>query len=422
MIHSSRRIGIVISGVHGGGIERTCLALARTLAERGWQPDLVLLKFSGHYRSAIPDGVPIYRLEFQATSKELQEYCDERKLDVRPIRVGVSQYVMSRTRLRLAYPGLELRDHERRFAPLVAKYLRAAKPSLLFAAGPQANNTIVLATNALRHRVPTIVSIRTSVRNAPAYAGRRRQVARSLMPIANAVVAVSKGAGREASDVLGLDPDRVHVIYNPALVDEIRELSSVKVSHSWFGEGKPPVILSALREVKQKDWRTLVTAFALVRRVVPARLALLGRTYSREYQAQVMGLASDLGVKEDVEFLGFDENPFRYMSRARLFVHSSRWEGLGNVLVEAMACGTQVVSTDAPHGPAEILERGKWGRLTRVGDADALARAILETLSEGGPSSRALRHRAGDFAMEKVIVEYESLFANVLSSVEANGR
>ena len=134
-----------------------------------------------------------------------------------------------------------------------------------------------------------------------------------------------------------------------------------------------------------------------------------------------MGLAKTLGAAHDICFLGFDENPYRYMQQASLFVHSSRWEGLTNVLIESMACGTPVVSADAPYGPAEILENGRWGRLTPVGDVEAMAEAMIDSLVGDTVPAEALRRRAGDFSAERAVAAYEALFESLIGEGSGSG-
>ena len=150
------------------------------------------------------------------------------------------------------------------------------------------------------------------------------------------------------------------------------------------------MILSAGRLVGQKDFSTLIRAFAEVVKSRPARLVILGEGRERDALA---ALVRELGIGHAVELPGFVANPFAWMARARVFAVSSIYEGLSMVLVEAMACGTPVVSTDCPHGPREVLEDGRWGLLVPVGDAEALATAILETLRDplppDGPASRS---------------------------------
>jgi glycosyltransferase involved in cell wall biosynthesis len=149
----------------------------------------------------------------------------------------------------------------------------------------------------------------------------------------------------------------------------------------------------------------LIQAFALLRKQKLARLIILGEGESRpELEANI----KDLGITEDVELPGFVDNPYAYMSRARAFVLSSLWEGLGIVVIEAMACGCPVIATDCPSGPREILERGKYGSLVSVGDVQALSVAMLEVLEK--PLDRdILRQRAMDFSFDRAVSEYLKL-------------
>jgi glycosyltransferase involved in cell wall biosynthesis len=128
-------------------------------------------------------------------------------------------------------------------------------------------------------------------------------------------------------------------------------------------------------------------------------------------RGKLLRLTEELGIAENVDLPGFRVNPFAYMSRARLMVHSSRYEGFPNVLVQAMACGTPVVSTDCEHGPREILEDGKWGRLVPVGDSEAMAEAIMETLRDP-ISPELLVSRAGAFSADAAIDRYMEVLAS----------
>jgi glycosyltransferase involved in cell wall biosynthesis len=168
-------------------------------------------------------------------------------------------------------------------------------------------------------------------------------------------------------------------------------------------------VLGVGRIGRQKDFATLIRAFARVRAQRAARLVILGEAKNAakhaERVARLRELAEQLGVAADVELPGFAANPFAYMARAAVFALSSRYEGLGNVLIEAMACGCPVVSTDCPVGPSEILAGGRYGRLVPVGDDAALADAILRTLDEP-PAAALLRARAGDFSVERAVDGY----------------
>jgi glycosyltransferase involved in cell wall biosynthesis len=155
----------------------------------------------------------------------------------------------------------------------------------------------------------------------------------------------------------------------------------------------------------QKDQATLLRAFARVRARRPARLLILGEGNQR---LALEALARELGIAADVRMPGFVPNPLAYMRRAAVFVLSSAWEGLPTVLIEALACGCPVVSTDCPAGPAEILDYGRYGRLTPVGDVEALAAAITASV-EDGPDRTALEQRALAFSAERAAVAYIGL-------------
>ena len=174
--------------------------------------------------------------------------------------------------------------------------------------------------------------------------------------------------------------------------------------HPWFAPGAPPVILGAGRLTEQKDFPTLIRAFALVRKKHPARLMILGEG---EERSKLETLVQELGLEKEVSLPGFVDNPYKYMKRAAVFVLSSRWEGFPNVLVEAMALGTPVVSTDCPNGPAEILENGKWGELVPVGETQSLASAVLRTLDRVDVVRvKGAAERADQFRVESIIREY----------------
>ena len=177
--------------------------------------------------------------------------------------------------------------------------------------------------------------------------------------------------------------------------------------HPWFAPGQPPVILGVGRLTPQKDFPTLVRAFSQVRRLRAARLVILGEGEGR---AELEALADELGVKEDLALPGFQNNALSYMAHSAVFVLSSAWEGLPTVLIEALAAGTRVVSTDCPSGPREILQDGRFGALVPVGDASALARAILETLER--PASCVSPDALHSFTRDAAVDHYLHLIEN----------
>ena len=209
-------------------------------------------------------------------------------------------------------------------------------------------------------------------------------MARLTYADADAIVAVSADLADHVATHYAIPRATITVIHNPAVPRDLDVRAAEPLNHPWFAPAAPPVILGAGRLTRSKDFPTLVKAFALVRRQREARLVILGAAKTAKkttkQQALLNSLAHALGVADDVFLPGYAANPYAYMARAAVYVLSSRHEGLGNVLIEALACGCPCVATDCPSGPREILDDGRYGRLVPVGDAAAMADAIARTL------------------------------------------
>lgn len=411
-------VGLALSALAGGGAERAALSLAATLLERGHRVDLLLLRCAGAYRSVIPDGVRLYFPRRPDADRDLLWHCRARAIETCSLSVNSLSAARLWLTLRGVRPAPGVGAGGALDACVVARYAREARPQLVLAGGtPRANAAVLSARVAGAVTVPAVVAVHTAIGGV--YSPQQQARARALYPRADALVAVSRGAAGELERELGLDV-RVHVIPNPVPVAGIARLSGADAPHPWFREGQPPVVLTAMRASPPKDPGTLIDAFARVRRARRLRLAFLG-AFPKPYRAELLALAARLGVAKDVGFLGFDESPWPYMRHAAVVALSSRNEGLPLTLVEAMACGTPVVSTDALHGPREILEDGKWGALVPVGDAAALARALEETLDGKRPPSEALVRRAADFSPERAVDAYENLFRVVIADAPRVG-
>lgn len=289
--------------------------------------------------------------------------------------------------------------------PKVVRYLRNERPRVLLSADTPVNVTVLLAWRMSRVPTRVVVSEHIAVtehfRNTKDWRVRLLpKIARSAYPWADAVVTVSKGVAKSLIGMVPIPKDKLHVIYNPVVSDAILQKAEEPLEHPWFAAGQPPVILGVGRLATQKDFPTLIRAFALVHKKLPARLLILGEGPDRP---ELEALVRQLGLEDDVVMPGFVDNPFKYMRRAAVFVLSSKWEGLPTVLIEAMACGCPVVSTDCPSGPVEILENGKWGRLVPVGDTEALADAIIKALEEPSPNTAA---RIREFSIDHAVQRY----------------
>jgi glycosyltransferase involved in cell wall biosynthesis len=291
--------------------------------------------------------------------------------------------------------------------PALVRYLRSTRPAALIAA-PDIANIIagaakLLAGGTTRVIATNHINVISNARNSCKIQEKTYPLLlRLLAPVFYGLVAVSRGNADALQSKAHFPSRKLHVIHNPIVRPEMDQLSLAPLQHPWFQPGQPPVILAVGRLEVQKDYPTLLRSFSLVRQHRPAHLVILGQGTQCE---AILRLAEELGVSSDIDLTGFDLNPFRYMARCAVFVLSSAWEGFGNVLGEALACGAQIVSTDCPSGPAEILENGEHGRLVPVGDSVALARAIEAALDHPLPGE-GLKERAKAFTSETAVGAY----------------
>ena len=346
------RVALFLRNLNGGGAERVMLNLAQGFAQKGLKVDLLLTKAEGNYLSQVPPEVRL--VDFNAAQ------FDKGK------KIKFPTSLQSTTSL-----------------PKLVSYLRNEKPTALLSATHFPNEIAVLAKHIARVPTRVVVSehITLSVESRRVDQVSSRitpQTARLFYPWANGIVAVSTGAAQDLSRITNIPLERIQVIYNPVVNPQLLENAKQSVDHPWFAAGEPPVVLGVGRLVEQKDFSTLIRAFAKVRQSRPARLMILGNGKERK---RLDALISELGIENDVAMLGFTNNPYAYMAKAAVFVLSSAWEGLPTVLIEALAAGAQVVSTNCESGPEEILAGGKYGDLVPVGDSQAMAQSILSVLS-----------------------------------------
>ena len=363
-INMPLKIAFLIPNLRGGGAERVAVNLANSFVQRGYAVDMVLLSAHGEL---LADLLP----------------------NVRVINLRVN-------RLR----GL--------LFPLV-RYLRQSRPAALLAC------IWPLTIVALLARALAFVPIRVVVAEHTTWsrdeiAGTswgRWKVASSMhyvFPAADGIVTVSNGAAEDLARFANLDRSAITVIYNP-VVGDFKPPSSTPLAPDgwWTGTHRKVLAVGTLNLIK--DHATLLHAFAHLSRQVDARLLILGEGNCRgalEAQAQ------QLGIEANVFMPGFIKDTSSYFQQADLHVLSSTGEGLPTVIIEALATGTPVVSTDCPSGPREILSGGKFGRLVPVGDAAALAAAMAESLSATHDTA-ALKARAQDFSIDKAVDQYEAL-------------
>jgi glycosyltransferase involved in cell wall biosynthesis len=385
---ASAHLAVFVRSLAGGGAERNMIQLAGGLAERGHRVDLVLARQGGAFAGEVPAQVRRVELRGPHWGRTARALLRDR---------GTARALLPS--LASAHPPSVLGC-----APALADYLRAEQPDALFSALVYSNLAALWARRLAKSDTRVVVSERNAV-SARVEADRRRRVQRipdllrRFYPEADAIACVSRGVADDVARVTGISPARIRATYSPVVPEGLAAQAEGSAPHPWLEPGGAPVVLGVGKLKLQKRFDTLLRAFARLREAREARLVILGTGGGRR---GLLALSRSLGVAEDVALPGFAPDPFDWMRRAAVFVLSSAWEGLPSVLIQAMACGCPVVSTDCPHGPAEILEGGVHGPLVPVGDHAALAAAIARVLDQP-PPAEALRQRASAFGVGPVV-------------------
>lgn len=288
------------------------------------------------------------------------------------------------------------------------RYVRRERPVSVMSFLNQSNIVLLLVEPYLKRYTKILVNVRNHITTSARYGKSKwmRSVPalmKRYFPRADVVLAPSQGVADDVMQITGLASGFMRVIYNPVYRNEITALSEEPPSHKWMCDPDVPVILGAGKLKLQKDFETLLRAFAIVRAKRVVRLVIIGRGSAK---ISLIDLAETLGVTEDFQLTGHVKNPYAFFACASVFVLSSAWEGLPNVLIEALACGCPVVSTDCPSGPFEILDGGRIGKLVSIGDPEEMAKAIIDTL-DVPPDRELLINRAREFSYENSINGYE---------------
>ncbi len=363
------RIAIFLPGLYGGGAERVMLNLASGLTQKGVAIDLLLAEEVGPYLSEVPKGVTLVplkkkRLKFFRTISAL---------------------------------------------PALVRYLKKIRPDALVSA-LHANIVALCAGLILGKRQKVIISEHSTFSHQTSQYPRIpkwlvRKMTHWLYPTADDIIAVSNGVADDLADKARIDRASISVIYNPVVTPELNDKMRETVNHPWFQNANPPVIMSIGRLSAEKDFGTLIRAFAKVRKQIHVRLMILGEGEDRP---QLEKLVKQFNLEEDISLPGFVSNPYPFLAGASAFVLSSKWEGLPSVLIEALYCGVPIVATDCQSGPHEILKGGLYGRLVPVGDVETMAQAMYETLDRLKKEER-LDESWRPYEFEVVITQYMRL-------------
>lgn len=356
------RIAVLLPSFRAGGAQKMLLNIATEITELGYELDLPMIRTDGPFEDKTPE-------------------------DANVIDLGGSRAITC--------------------LPSLVSYLRDTEPDVLLTS-LEAPNLIAIWAKHIAG-----VDTRVVIRVANVNSQRREQRGkRRILPFlerhtychADRIVAISNGVERDLVQQFSVPRELIEVIHNPAFSADILSLREEQPDHEWFHNDDLTVILGVGRLVPQKDFGTLIDAFDHLRTDHDAKLLILGEG---EQRPDLERRIAKLGLTEDVSLPGFVDNPYKYMYHADLFVLSSMYEGFGNVIVEALACETPVVSTDCPGGPSEILQNGAYGQLVDVGDPAALAAAMSNALAQDTDPT-ALLERARDFSVSSITEQYLS--------------
>ncbi|MFZ0450469.1 MAG: glycosyltransferase [Desulfatiglandaceae bacterium] len=355
-------IAILLATSGHSGVDRLMKNLIPALSAEGVAVDLLHVKNHGPYLDSVPENVRVVDLGAAHTYSSL-----------RP----VVRY------LRRECPNVLLSDKDKvNRISLMAKTLGRVSSRVAVRTGTTVSKD--LEGRGLLHRLAHYLSMHYLYRKA------------------DAIIVPSKGAALDLSRFASIPVGRISVVPNPIVTPGLLSEAEEPLAHPWFSNREVPVILGVGELCSRKDFYTLIRAVAKVQQRLPSRLLLIGEG---RHRAKLEMLVKELGLQDLVSMPGFIKNPFSYMKKSDLLVQTSRYEGFGNVLVEAMALGTPVVSTDCPSGPREILKNGRFGSLVKVGDVDGVARAIVDTIHDPLPASM-LQRAADEYALSSITKAY----------------
>ena len=359
------KVSFFLPSLEVGGAERVMLNLAKGFVEKGINVDIVLATTKGEYLKQVPSNINL--------------------VDLGAARVSTCLLHL-------------------------VKYFKKEKPSAFISAIAHANIISLWAKEISRVKTKVLVSEHTTVSQiAKNFKGTIMILLRKkFYPIADKVIAVSRGVADDLIKQTNIEEQKVKVIYNPVIDEYLLKKSKDKIEDIWFNNSEEPIILSVGRLTEAKDYETLIKSFLLVKDKIKARLVILGEG---ELRPDLEKLTSQLNLDNYVLMPGFIENPYKYMANAKIFVLSSKREGLPTVLIEALACGAKVISTDCPSGPCEILGSGKYGHLVKVGDVKQMAQTIIESInsSKSNYDKNDLESHLEQFKFQNVVNSYLEL-------------
>jgi glycosyltransferase involved in cell wall biosynthesis len=381
-------LAIILHNLEGGGMQRVIINLIREFHRQqpGLRIDLVVAVAQGEYLRMLP-------------------------AEINLVDLGMKDFNFRSRFIAKIIPGIR-------------SYLEKYRPEVVLSCLPSLNFLTIIAGFGMGSSIRFFLAEHTlsfdrllakEKADTQKLVGLLPKIALPMMrltyPRAQSIIAVSHGIAKELRQTLGLPHEAVKVIYNPVVNDGLRLKTQMPLLHPWFAKGQPPVFLAVGRLAKQKDYETLIRAFGRFRQNYSAKLLILGEGESR---SQLENLITNLKIESEVSMPGFSDNPYIYMFKAKALILSSIWEVLPTVLIESLACGCPIISTDCDYGPREILEYGKYGILVPVGDVNALTEALELTFEKEFIDRAHLTTKGQEFNMQKAATHYlEALNASL---------
>ena len=376
-IHS---IALYIPSLLGGGAERVMFNLAQEFVARGIGVTLVIDRLPHSY------GKQLSSYQFPIIEENGQQLLDIGTIKLPFVLLNVRKTVFA--------------------LPELLKFIKKNRPDVLLAALPFNNFNAALATLFPAAKQTRIFLSDHVVMQMDGKSRVLKLLRRWLYPLAHGVIGVSRGV-TEGMQRIAPRLKNCVTIYNPILQLDYPKLYEELVDSAFLEKFPRPFIMSAGRFTSQKDFQTLLKAFALYAKDNTGTLVLFG---DGELRRDLENLAKKLKITDKVVFAGFKNPLYPFYKLADVFVLSSNFEGFGNVLVEAIATQTPVVSSDCPSGPSEILVGGRYGVLVPMGDANAMAKGILTALATPPTQRVELQKRAEDFMCDTIAEEYLKFF------------
>ena len=365
------KIALFIPSLDVGGAERVILNLANGFTERGYLVDLLLCKRQGNYTYKVSNKINVINFNKEHTTGALLE---------------------------------------------LIKYIWKFSPDVVISALDYVNIVVLIAKLFCRRKTRFIVSVHSNLSQSTIL---NNNIKNKMIPFfikvlyrfADRIVAVSRDVAEDLSRIIG-NRKKINVVYNPIVSRNLYIRAKEPLEHKWFKDINIPVILSVGRLSYEKNLECLIKAFKIILQKIDVRLVILGEGNMRQ---NLKKMIEELKLSEFVDMPGVVENPYNYMKNASVVVLSSKYEGLPNVLIEALACNTPIVSTDCKSGPREILADGRFGYLVQVDDENNIAKRVIDILSgkEVKFTQIELDSHLKQFTLDYAVDEYLKLISEV---------